>query len=493
MKGHTDGEHIDQVEAVDRGIDLSRGAPLDFAGPGSGVVRRVRVHRPTCARGRTGAGRRRCRRDPPGDELDPQPGPSQYNIPTLPASPYHVPGDANCSDVDYVQGTAGPGQAVAPISAGAGLDLLKAQETAPAGQTGCLDIARSSSAPRGLAKDSARFEYYAFGLDAVSWASPSLQAPASMTLDTLQKIYNCTFTDWSQVPGGGAGPIQRYFTQVGSGTGTLLPVRPARRVRPDHGQHVHAAGARPSGGQRIQQSHGQPDRRHRLPERDPAVLGRRLDLPGQQPGQPDRRLPQRRPARRHHQRGQSVGQRRRLGRPRRRVAGQRHRGRRADPGEERQAEQPGPGFFPASGTCSTRSTACRRTTSTPAPSSRSTTSPPGPRAPSATTRSRALRASGSRRCRRPYPAGVAASTNLAGATCEVHQLTTCEPHARADCQRLPSANCRNSPPSAGAVPTRRDTVARSPVFQECDREQGFVLLATSDRSSARARWSSPWS
>ena len=79
----------------------------------------------------------------------------------------------------------------------------------------------SSAPPRGLASDPVTFEYYAFALDAVSWASPSLQAPATLTLVQLQGIYNCTFTDWAQV-GGGSGPIQRYFTQVGSGTGSFF-------------------------------------------------------------------------------------------------------------------------------------------------------------------------------------------------------------------------------------------------------------------------------
>ena len=53
---------------------------------------------------------------------------------------------------------------------------------------GCIDIARSSGGPRGIRRRRhGTFEFYAFGLDAVSWASPSLQAPATMTLDTLLK------------------------------------------------------------------------------------------------------------------------------------------------------------------------------------------------------------------------------------------------------------------------------------------------------------------
>ncbi len=106
-------------------------------------------------------------------------------------------------------------------------------------------------------------EYYAFALDSVAWASPSLQAPATMTLDQLQKVYNCTYTDWSQV-GGGAGPIQRYMPQNGSGTNTFfiqtLGFEPRRTIstcsavidtqldngglplEENHGDHLDAAG-----------------------------------------------------------------------------------------------------------------------------------------------------------------------------------------------------------------------------------------------------------
>jgi ABC-type phosphate transport system substrate-binding protein len=156
----------------------------------------------------------------------------QYNVRAAvgvgqPDAVLTVPQDTNCPhDITYstdqtVVNTLT--NAHSPNGSGAGLDALKAAETSAypvsgAGGAGCIDIARSSGGPRGLASDPATFEYYAFGLDAVSWASPSLQAPATMTLATLLSIYNCTFTDWSQVPGGGVGPIQRYLPQASSGT-----------------------------------------------------------------------------------------------------------------------------------------------------------------------------------------------------------------------------------------------------------------------------------
>jgi len=81
---------------------------------------------------------------------------------------------------------------------------------------GCVDIARSSSFSSG-SPAATTGQYFAFALDAVSWASPSSLAPSTLTLDQLQKIYNCTYTDWSEV-GGSAGKIQRYLPQVLSGT-----------------------------------------------------------------------------------------------------------------------------------------------------------------------------------------------------------------------------------------------------------------------------------
>src|SRR5262249_51275664 len=83
----------------------------------------------------------------------------------------------------------------------------------------CIDIARSSGDPRGLANDLASFEYYAFALDIVTPATTSFQAPASMSIQTIQNIFNCTWDHWDQVPGGGVGQIQRFMPDASSGTG----------------------------------------------------------------------------------------------------------------------------------------------------------------------------------------------------------------------------------------------------------------------------------
>ncbi len=132
-----------------------------------------------------------------------------------------VPGDANCATRTYYTGTAPvgpPNPVVAPNGSSAGRNALRDTLTVP-GSTGCYDLARSSSTPRAVSPtgDNATFEYYAFAMDALAWVSPSLNAPAQLTRGQIQSIYNCTFTDWSQV-GGAPGPIQRYIPQPGSGT-----------------------------------------------------------------------------------------------------------------------------------------------------------------------------------------------------------------------------------------------------------------------------------
>ena len=85
--------------------------------------------------------------------------------------------------------------------------------------TGCISIGRSSSGPAGAVADgSSHLHFIAFALDAVSWATPSIYAPATMTDAQLLGIYNCTYTDWGQVGGIAGHAIQRYLPQSSSGT-----------------------------------------------------------------------------------------------------------------------------------------------------------------------------------------------------------------------------------------------------------------------------------
>jgi phosphate transport system substrate-binding protein len=139
------------------------------------------------------------------------------NILSVQSAPLVVPADVTapttCPSITY-HSPPGGGEVASPNGSSAGRDALKASVIAG---DGCIDIARSSGPPRAIGTDLATFEYYAYGLDALGWATASALAPANLTHAQLMGIYNCTFTDWSQV-GGAAGPIQRYWPQAGSGT-----------------------------------------------------------------------------------------------------------------------------------------------------------------------------------------------------------------------------------------------------------------------------------
>lgn len=140
-----------------------------------------------------------------------------------------VPADSFCNSVTYnatgtgTDGAGNPKIASAP-AAQQGVDALNnsVAKTYPgpfaytgvaSSVGGCIDIARSS-APN---KTPASLENYAFAVDAVTWASPSLYAPAYLTLQQLRDIWNCNYNDWSQV-GGSPGPILRALPFFGSGT-----------------------------------------------------------------------------------------------------------------------------------------------------------------------------------------------------------------------------------------------------------------------------------
>ncbi len=143
--------------------------------------------------------------NPAGDNL--------VNILSVQSSPLVVAADSQCVVKTY-HTPAGPGEIASPNGSSNGRNALKASVQAG---DGCIDVARSSGPPRAIGSDLATFEYYAFGMDALGWASASTKAPANMTLTQLRGVYNCTFTDWSQV-GGAAGAIERYMPQSGSGT-----------------------------------------------------------------------------------------------------------------------------------------------------------------------------------------------------------------------------------------------------------------------------------
>ncbi len=104
-----------------------------------------------------------------------------------------VPADSFCNSVTYNAdgtGTDGSGnpKIAAPTGAQPGVDGLNGSvaKTYPAGFAytgvassvgGCIDIARSAS----LNKTPSTLENYAFAVDAVGWATASLNAPAFLT------------------------------------------------------------------------------------------------------------------------------------------------------------------------------------------------------------------------------------------------------------------------------------------------------------------------
>jgi alpha-tubulin suppressor-like RCC1 family protein len=151
--------------------------------------------------------------------------PNVFDVHASPSDPRFVSGDAACPPLTYSTNVAALGTTPSPDGADQGRSALQQSVagTFPSPSTGagrgCVDIARSDVGPRatGTSGDSTSFEYYAFGLDAVTWASPRLAAPLSLTVQQLRDIFTCAITDWSQV-GGGMGAIQRVLPPASSGT-----------------------------------------------------------------------------------------------------------------------------------------------------------------------------------------------------------------------------------------------------------------------------------
>ena len=158
-------------------------------------------------------------------------GTGAYNVPAQSqlTGDYTVPTDSYCSDVTYNStgtGTDSHGnpKIVAPLGAGQGQTALDgsvaktypgsfAYAAVTSSVGGCIDIARLASKSSNSSDQS-----YGYAVDAVGWGTPSLNAPASLTLQDLRDIWLCNINDWSQVPGGSSGPIVRALPPFGGGT-----------------------------------------------------------------------------------------------------------------------------------------------------------------------------------------------------------------------------------------------------------------------------------
>lgn len=80
------------------------------------------------------------------------------------------------------------------------------------------DFARSSS-PLNAAEKEAGLQAFPFARDTLALATAKTSnAPATISPADMVKIYSGAYTDWSQVPGGTAGPIVPMIPQTGSGT-----------------------------------------------------------------------------------------------------------------------------------------------------------------------------------------------------------------------------------------------------------------------------------
>jgi phosphate transport system substrate-binding protein len=161
--------------------------------------------------------------DPSGYNPDPDSNQNVLAISATSPDPGHTvasDGVTGCPTRTYRTPTSAAGEVVRPNGSGAGRDALSASVQAG---DGCIDIARSSGAPRAIGTvpgtDLASFEYYAFALDAVGFTTASSHIPADhdITLNEVRGIFNCSITNFSQL-GGSAGAIERYWPQAGSGT-----------------------------------------------------------------------------------------------------------------------------------------------------------------------------------------------------------------------------------------------------------------------------------
>jgi phosphate transport system substrate-binding protein len=152
----------------------------------------------------------------------PSPTPNSFVVPT---DSVHGTITYNCVQggaPDCIPGDGATGN-LPPDGSSAGISALVADNGA-----GNIGYARSSRGRAGT--DPANIDFWAFALDAVTWASypatggGSVNAPTNLTAAEIANIYNCTYTNWNQVPGNSAhsGTIDRYYPQPGSGTGKFF-------------------------------------------------------------------------------------------------------------------------------------------------------------------------------------------------------------------------------------------------------------------------------
>jgi ABC-type phosphate transport system substrate-binding protein len=132
-----------------------------------------------------------------------------------------APSDSHCNGgvaITYIEGSnPSSKQRTAPNGSKDGKAALATSVT---NGDSCVSVARSSSP--GSSTDAAGTQAYGYAVDAVSWATASnSNSPANLSMTQLEGIYDCKYTNWSQV-GGRRAPIVRFFPQNGSGSGSFF-------------------------------------------------------------------------------------------------------------------------------------------------------------------------------------------------------------------------------------------------------------------------------
>jgi phosphate transport system substrate-binding protein len=95
--------------------------------------------------------------------------------------------------------------------------------TALVNDNGAGNIAFARSTSGRSSSNPANLEFWAYGLDAVSWDhfTSNTSAPATLSAAQIAGIYNCTYTNWNQV-GGGNALITRYYPVTTSSTASFF-------------------------------------------------------------------------------------------------------------------------------------------------------------------------------------------------------------------------------------------------------------------------------
>ena len=174
-------------------------------------------------------------------------GAGDHNIPSQPTASYGVPGDAACGARTYTGARPVPaGQTAAPGGSTSGLAALLAEP-------GCIDIARSAQGPR--PDEASDLNFWAYGLDYITWSTASPFAPPGLTIQQLREIYRCApaADNWAEVGGLNApitpflppadSAVADFFGRVVLGPTVTIGSCVKRTARPNSGRDMALTGS----------------------------------------------------------------------------------------------------------------------------------------------------------------------------------------------------------------------------------------------------------